>query len=406
MLKSTKTSNCTVRLLTLAAQAAYRVQKDNLIEPAHSEAYRQGLIDLSKHGYAITDTIAPIKSKGTGTTPLAAVCLCPHDSTGPIVISFRGTKTMRDLLSDIRLVTVGVVDKVLRDAAFEFYQKVRNENPGRELVITGHSLGGHLAQYVATKAYNTDPKLASNPLVQVRTFNTAPLFTTHSEVFKKKRHLLLQFVNYRLSSDLVSDLPLQQYYGSTFVFPSPQRWYYSHNMGAMTKHLPDEIMSQVVGTSNSSKQHTLLIELTSGVMTSYQCRVQGQFFSRFRAGSRNVAAMQKELPDIVQQIKNGDYNHAIDKLGALKSRLDGKVSQQIIVALIKNTLNVQLSKQIPKHKEAAVIPLNVPSEMNVQLNAFKTLEKDNLHTAEIESNEEAEKNHQFAMEGWELLRFR
>jgi hypothetical protein len=333
--------SCTVRLLTLAAQSAYRVKNDNLIDSSYSEEYSKGLIAIGEHGYAITDSIAPIGSKGTGTSPLAATCLMPNDSQGPIVIAFRGTKTMGDVGSDIKLGIGGVVGAPFRDAAFAFYQKVREENPGRSIVLTGHSLGGHLAQYVATKAYNTDPQLRSNPLVQVRTFNTAPVSTKHSVVFKNNKTLLAQFVNYRLSPDVVSDLPLGTYYGNTFVFPCSKRWYSSHTMGAVIKHLPVDVLNQTIGTKDSSKNHNLLIELTNGLFHSYQSQVKGQFFSRFRAGAKNVAAMQEALPIIIEHIKNGRYGQAVDALEALEKKMNGSMSKNVIHILRKSTDEVR-----------------------------------------------------------------
>lgn len=376
---------CTVRLLAIAAQAAYRVKKDNLIDPDYSEEYRQGLKILANHGYSINHSIAPQASEGTGTSPLAAVCLMPNDSQAPIVIAYRGTKTMDDVASDIRLGVAGVVDKQFRDAAFEFYRKVREANPEREIVITGHSLGGHLAQYVAAKAYNTDPLLVSKqPLVQVRTFNTAPVSTSHGEVFENNSQLLSQFVNYRLSSDLVSDLPLKQYYGNTFVFPCSKSWHSSHSMEAViTKGLPEEVLNQAVGTNHSSKPHNMLIELTNGLLHSYQSQVDGQFFSRFRAGARNVEAMQKELPAVLELTKNGKYDQAIEQLDALKQKMDGTMSKHFIDVLMDSTINVKITEQMYKSaKEVSAAKKERQLDMKAQ---FKELRNTLIAESAVEN---------------------
>lgn len=159
-------------------------------------------------------------------------------------------------------------------------------------------------------------------------------------------HIASQFVNYRLSPDVVSDLPLKKYYGNTFVFPCAQGWMASHKMGTMMTTLPEDILSQTVGTSDSSKKHNLLVELTNGVMQSYQCRVEGQFFSRFRSGAQNLAKMQKELPSVLESIKAGDYDAAIVKLDEIQRTLSGSVSVGIINVLIQSTLNIKISEQI------------------------------------------------------------
>lgn len=264
------TSSCTVRLLAIASNAVYFFKKDNLIDPDYDDT----LVDIAKHGYAITKAVVPSNRMGTGKSPLAAVCLSPQDPKSPIVVSFRGTTTRSDVFSDIRLGALGVVEQEFRDSAFKFYQEIRKEHPDREIVLTGHSLGGHLAQYVATKAYNSEPDLKANPLLQVRTFNTAPIQTTHSSVFESNPQIATQLINYRLSNDIVSDLPLKEYYGNTYVFPSNKGAYSSHSMNSIQKSLPDEILNQEVGAhSESEKKHNLLIEHTNGVLHSYCLRI-------------------------------------------------------------------------------------------------------------------------------------
>lgn len=54
----------------------------------------------------------------------------------------------------MRLSTLGVVEKEFRDAAFQFYEDIKKANPGRQIVLAGHSPGGNLTQYVATKGVN------------------------------------------------------------------------------------------------------------------------------------------------------------------------------------------------------------------------------------------------------------
>ncbi len=340
-------SVCTVKLLSIAAQAIYRVKQGNIIDPTYSDDYNQTIIDIANHGYAITKAIVPIGSKGTGTTPLGALCLQPQDTQSPIIISFRGTKTGSDVLSDIRLGVAGTVDKEFRDSAFKFYEEVRQANPEREIILTGHSLGGNIAHYVATRAYNTDSDLLKAPLLHVRTFNTAPMDTKHSSVFLKAPHVLTQFVNYRLSSDVVSDLPLQRYQGNTFVFPCEKGALGAHPMGAINEFIPKVVMQQRVGNSSEgSKEHHQLIELTNGILNSYQCRVEGQFFSRFRAGAKNLAEMQRTFPEVMEHINKGEYDEAVLKLAELKEKLNGNTSNQMIDALMRKTINVKVKNRM------------------------------------------------------------
>lgn len=75
--------------------------------------------------------------------------LYKNDDEGKIVVSFGGTETddMKDLLTDGRL-ALGYSDDQFEEA-LKFVNDMMLEHPDKEIVITGHSLGGALAQYVA-----------------------------------------------------------------------------------------------------------------------------------------------------------------------------------------------------------------------------------------------------------------
>lgn len=375
-------SSCTVRLLAIASNATYLLKKDNNIDHDLAET----LAGIAEHRYDISKAAAPANSMGTGKSPLAALCLSPKDSKSPIIISFRGTKTRSDIFSDLRLGALGVVEQEFRDSAFKFYQEVRKDHPDREIILTGHSLGGHLAQYVAIKAYNTDPDLKANPLLQVRTFNTAPIQTTHSSVLESNPQIATQLVNYRLSNDIVSDLPLKEYYGNTYVFPSSHGVLSSHSLDTIQKSLPDDILNQQVGAnSESEKKHNLLIEHTNGVLHSYQCRVNDQYFSRSRAGVKNLAEMQKIIPEALKLIKNHDYDNAIEKLDELKTKLNGKTSTQIVNELMKKTLEIKITRQIEHSRKPDVNPIKKQADMKAQLRELKN-EKTNEAAPELKNN--------------------
>ncbi len=322
-------------------------------------------------------SIAPRNIGGSGDSPLAAVCVEPQDPKAPIIISFRGTETLGDVVSDARLTTMGVIEQKFRNAAFEFYQDVRKKYPDREIVLTGHSLGGHLAQYVGTKAYNTDPKLRPNQLLQVRTFNSAPIDTTHSAVFNTNPELLSQFVNYRLSPDIVSNLPLQHHYGNTFVFPSDQGTLNSHKLGVLKKLLPEKVMNQEITSHDPiEKKQNQLIELIKGVESSYQCRVEGQFFSRFRAGAKNLREMQEAFPAILASIEKGEYSDAVSKLKILKGKLDGTTSTHLVDAIIQRTNEVKELNQKMQQTETVTA---TPHEQQTDLRAlFKRMREESV----------------------------
>lgn len=179
--------------------------------------------------------------------------------------------------------------------------------------------------------------------MQIRTFNTAPLNTTHSSIFTTNPELLSQFVNYRLDPDVVSNLPLQNYTGNTFVFPCDQDILASHRIKAVTKSLPAEILDQQVGNpSELINRQDMLLESIRGVLHSYQCRVEGQFFSRFRAGSKNLDEFKKMLPLVINAISTGKYDQALSKLKALDIALDGATSKDMVKALVSKVKELKI----------------------------------------------------------------
>jgi len=68
---------------------------------------------------------------------------------GDIIIAYRGTEPsqLNDLATDVEMFT-GYLNGQFDDA-LSFYDEVASENPDKNITLTGHSLGGALASYVA-----------------------------------------------------------------------------------------------------------------------------------------------------------------------------------------------------------------------------------------------------------------
>ena len=210
-------------------------------------------------------------------------------------------------------------------------------NPGRPIVLTGHSLGGHLATYVGTRAYAQQ----GTPPVQVRTFNTAPVSTAHDGVFEKKPELKGSFINYRLTNDAPSALSFQKYTGETFVFASSKGVLESHLIGSLVKELPEPILKGTIGATESATQDEhLLIERTQGMLHSYQCRVANQYFSSIRQGQQNLEKMSPVLNNLVQRFERKEYALALTELQTLKTKLDGRISIDMVNVLIKSVNSI------------------------------------------------------------------
>ena len=72
-----------------------------------------------------------------------------HETTGEVVMSFRGTSNAKDVGTDLN-VAVGreASTRRYRDSD-ELFQKTRDKYPGTKIVTTGHSLGGGISLHVA-----------------------------------------------------------------------------------------------------------------------------------------------------------------------------------------------------------------------------------------------------------------
>ncbi|WP_454781333.1 lipase family protein [Legionella sp. WA2022007384] len=343
-------SKCTIGLLLSAAHIAYRiVGKDNSLRIEHRQGYvstTQLKTDINSSGYCITaKTNADVKhSRG-----LTAVRLEPNDDESPVIISFRGTDSIRDMFSNMNLILTGTVGIELQAAAFDFYAETKKKFPNREIILVGHSLGGHLAQYVGAKAYAEDQDLRESRSLHVRTFNTAPLDSLHGRWLSDKHPShFSQFCNYRLDRDVVSQTPVQQYYGNTFSFCTEKGRLAAHPLRAMRTVLPEAVKNlSVGGTSVDKRDLNTLKEAVIGIKEAYAAHIKGQWFSKFRMGSANKKIIDNALDLVTTELNKEppDFETAKVQLRLAKLGAHGATSHNCLNCLINDIVYIQ-----DKHK--------------------------------------------------------
>ena len=119
----------------------------------------------------------------------------PVDGREQIVIAFRGSGDRQDILQNLQS---GVAVPSQYRMAVEFVAYVRDNHPGEEVVLTGHSLGGGLAAYASV--------LKDVPAV---VFNAAGPSGPHADALGPGSRGTAEFVvEVRSSSDILTQNPI------------------------------------------------------------------------------------------------------------------------------------------------------------------------------------------------------
>jgi esterase/lipase len=264
----------------------------------------------------------------------------PKAGDGPIVIAFRGTKTMSDVTSDLSIAKTGFAQQQHLDGAMAFYEDIKIKYPHREIILTGHSLGGHIATYVCLQSH-----LKENiPLqgISVRTFNTAPVSRHLANRFAKRPDVKSKCTNYRLSNDAISSIKFRTYFGNIFNFRSnTSNPIDAHMLWAIKEALPESVLNTPV----SSNPFKILQENIQGMIQSYECRVKKQFFSSYRLGKKNLAIfleIQKQIQPLIEKDELTEANNIIKKfipqlISKESAKLRAAISKLIFETSSKNT---------------------------------------------------------------------
>lgn len=311
-------TRCNIDLLLYAVKGSY-MQQARYDEEYNGKPLKVQFLD---HGYQVVGDICP---SAVHTNTLGAVALAPMDleDHAPLVIAFRGIKDIAGVAADIDLGARTSIGKEYRDEAYSFYQTMRKKYPDRRIILTGHSLGGYVAQYVALKAINErDDKNFS-----VRTFNSAPIDTLHevglltapTTLISDHSLAITRFRNYRLAGDVVS--MIGERLGRTVTVSTEANPNQAHKLDTIRKAFPVELLTQCVDDCDPV-QH--LREQMVGVKMGYQARIDGQGFAGYRSGLVKLAIMNMELDRIINILDDNaeqKQERVISRLNILKEQM-------------------------------------------------------------------------------------
>ena len=191
------------------------VESKNIIR----EAQEAGKFKISSKLEYLEDTY----DEKTGTSATAF----RDKDTGEIILSYTGTNLesgLKEFYKDVIKTDVGEIGfgsgSTHYEPAYKFYEKIR-EKYGDNIMLTGHSLGGNIAQRVALK-YNVQKTIVYNP---------APLYT-------KFRQMLANLLS--KGQERTGDIFLNNFTSSTIRTIAYPMKIISNNILSVLSFIPEE----------------------------------------------------------------------------------------------------------------------------------------------------------------------
>lgn len=222
----------------------------NIIEIG-KDAPLTGVGSTSENGKKITTQ--------TDTTDFHAT-LYRNGKDGNLVIAFQGTAGSGDLKDDTAHF---IMTPDQYKEAKKFFDEVKAKFPNDKLTLTGHSLGGGLAQYVA--ALNDVP---------ATTFNPAKLqITTMTDVLLNSPGKFNKITNITFGSDFVSKGGLFPLLGHTKNFGATNGVLYDHSI---TNFIPD-YKSKHKYNIQLAEINKQILTLTKSIATPSTCATQKSY---------------------------------------------------------------------------------------------------------------------------------
>lgn len=363
---------CRVETLFHASRLVYYYRPENVHYRVNDDEqddvrneFQTNIDFFEKEGYEIdpTHTTTNATLLRLPKSNLGACLLVPMDEKNqdsPIIIAFRGTlgSSSADIKEDVSLTLTGVGTKAYRDAAYKFYLSVRDAYPDREIVLTGHSLGGHLASYVAAKTIATNE---NDRKLSVVTFNSASIDTKYQKALKKPENLAMtsRFVNYRADADLVSSV--QGRIGDVYSFKTEEKGRLKiHRMDPLKENFPAEILSQEVRPGDPD---TKVLERILGFQKSYECILNDKWFHGWEWFKRTFLYKETLFEKTLENIKKWT-KEIIDLSSSQPIPLENQKKIQGRLAVLKmqnkilGTLKSSFSKVFAK-KDIAIVEILV-----------------------------------------------
>ena len=139
-------------------------------------------------------------------------------NSGEVIIAYTGTNPSTDFPTDFKtdIISIGFARGYHYDEAFKFYERIQSKY-GKNITLTGHSLGGNIAQRVAleynvarTVVYNSAPLYLKSTITgEQRIIDyLTPWDSAREKIINKQKTFTGQVVRIRTQDDFLNNISM------------------------------------------------------------------------------------------------------------------------------------------------------------------------------------------------------
>ena len=280
-----------------ASNTAYKFEKERIAGSNNNRIFRDVKKNITGTYSEKLEYLDDFYDKNTGSSGTAF----KDKDTGEVILAYTGTNPDNDKWNDAVKTDFGRIALGLGaghvDSAREFYEKTRAEY-GDDIILTGHSLGGNLAQWIALY-YNVQKTIIYNP---------APLHISSDNIVN---------VVDKLTEDTII---------RTFGSLEPAKF-----VSRQLQPTQEESLEKIMKLEETFTGQVLRIQSESDILTMVAYALKGKYIGReyflTNAGIHNLSDIidskeaRKEIEKITNQILFQKVNIDIDGDGKIDVRL-------------------------------------------------------------------------------------
>lgn len=202
-----------------ASNLTYEFEKGRAERPefVYSDISAQERVKDAQRRKAIPDNLEYLDDFRDALTGTSGTAFLDKNS-GEIIIAYTGTNPNVDFFTDFKtdISSIGLAIGYHYDEAFKFYERIQSKY-GKNITLTGHSLGGNIAQRVAleynvarTVVYNSAPLYLKSTITgeqKILDYLT-PWDSAREKIINKQKTFTGQVVRIRTQDDFLNNISM------------------------------------------------------------------------------------------------------------------------------------------------------------------------------------------------------